>query len=141
MIVQTGKGFNFDVVARKLAANRRIIKIEAGAMAVSHFKGNFRAQGFVDQTVDPWQKRKVFSKKKTTRAILVKSGNLRSSIRVLGTPGDRVIIGTRGIRYAKRHNEGLVKMPKRQFVGNSRLLEGKIHKKIQNHIKNVWAQS
>jgi hypothetical protein len=138
MIKLTGKGFNFNEVARKLAANRRIIKVEAGGMAVKHFKGNFRAQGFIDEVLDPWQKRKAPSKKKTSRAILVKTGHLRNSIRVLGMPGDRVILGTRGIKYAKRHNEGLVKMPKRQFIGNSRLLEGRIHKLIDRQIRKAW---
>lgn len=141
MIKLEGKGFNLDIVARKLAANRRVIKVEAGGMAVKHFKGNFRAQGFVDETVDPWKARKAPEKRKGSRAILVKSGHLRNSIRVLGTPRDTVIIGTRGVKYAKRHNEGLSKMPKRQFVGNSRLLEGRIHKLIDRNIKRAWVQS
>ena len=53
-------------------------------------------------------------------------------------PGNRVIVGTRGMKYAKRHNEGL-KMPKRQFIGNSKQLEGKALKSIQRIFKKIWA--
>jgi phage gpG-like protein len=139
MIVQSGKGFNFTAVTRKLARARGQIKNDGGRLAVNHFKGNFRAQGFVDSTVDPWKKRKLGDKKhRTGRGILIDSGNLRNNIRVLGAPGNRVIIGTRGIKYARRHNEGLSKMPKRQFIGNSKILEGKIHKSINKHLNNIW---
>ena len=138
MIVQTGKGFNLNIPLRKLAGARSAAKNDIGRMAVNHFKGNFRAQGFVDNSVDPWKARKEKSKKKTSRGILIQSGNLRRSIQVLGMPGNRVIVGTRGMKYAKRHNEGL-KMPKRQFIGNSKQLEGKALKSIQRIFKKIWA--
>lgn len=139
MIFQSGKGFNFTAVSRKLARARVQIKNDGGRLAVNHFKGNFRLQGFLDSAVDPWKRRKLAdTKRRSGRGILIDTGTLKNNIRVLGAPGNRVIIGTRGIKYAKRHNEGLAKMPKRQFIGNSKILEGKIHKSINRHINKIW---
>jgi len=146
MIKLTGKGFNIDAVARKLATQRQAIKNDAGRMAVNHFKGSFRDQGFTDESTSPWKARKKDPKGKK-RGILVNRAILLRNIRVLGTPGDRVIMGTRGIKYARIHNEGLqgkafghtFRMPKRQFIGNSRKLEREIFKRVQNRINRAWA--
>lgn len=157
---QTGKGWNFDQVARKIAAQRQLIKNDIGRQSVNHFVGSFRNQGFTDETLNPWEEVKrrkqgekayKYAKKSSrTRGILVESGYLRRAIRVVGTPGEKVIIGTRGIKYAKIHNEGLrgrafgkygFKMPQRKFVGNSSKLERQIYKNLTNRLNKIWAQS
>lgn len=139
MIKQVGKGFNFDGIARKIAARRTAIKKDIGRQAVNQFKKNFRNQGFEDSTIDPWKARKSNYKSKG-RSILIKSGLLRRSIQILGMSGNTVVIGTKGIKYAKRHNSGLAGMQKRQFIGNSNKLENRIMKTINVHIKKVWEQ-
>ena len=47
-------------------------------------------------------------------------------------------IGSYGIPYAERHNKGLGGMPKRQFVGNSKVLNDKIQRKIKTEIKTIF---
>jgi phage gpG-like protein len=77
-----------------------------GQIAVREFVGMFRRQAFVDEagTSHAWPERKRKSKK-AGRAILVKSGRLRRSIRVMSRDGDSVTIGT-DVPYAQIHNEG-----------------------------------
>lgn len=141
-IKKTKGDFNFSKVRRKIAAQRMAIKTEMGVKAKNHFQANFRAQGFVDIGIDPWKQRKAQDKRnKKTRAILVQSGLLRRSIGILGMPGEKVIVGTRGVKYAKRHNEGLKGMPKRQFIGNSKKLENNIREAIIKRINRIWASS
>jgi phage gpG-like protein len=137
--------WNLGEVARKLATSRLAIKRDIGVLAVNQFKKNFRSQGFEDTSIDPWKARKKnYDKNKNqNRGILIGpgGGHLRKSIKILGMPGNNVIIGTSGIQYAKRHNSGLKGMPKRQFIGNSHKLETAMGKKIENHISKLWVQS
>ena len=66
---------------------------------------NFQAQGFWDASIERWPKRK--SKKDDKgRAILVKSGRLRRSIKVAATNWTRIRVGSYNVPYAKIHNEG-----------------------------------
>ena len=135
-----------------------------GGMAVTHFKENFRRQGFLAATVESWAKRNDSSwgkksKKKTERAILVKSGILKRSIRVVQEGTDFVKIGS-DVPYAQVHNEGFSgsvsqsvkpftrkgkpvkgysrtinqKIPKRQFMGYSQSLENDMEKVITERI-------
>ena len=75
-------------------------------MAINFYKDSFRRQGFISEnTVDKWKARKVEQKKGRRRAILVKSGALRRSIRVIRSGLGYVVVGT-DIAYARIHNEG-----------------------------------
>jgi phage gpG-like protein len=112
--------------------------IVIGNEAKNHFVNSFRLQGFEDKTVEKWKPRKKKEAKgrgskksaaeagtvrsvKAGRAILVKSGDLRRSIRreSINKASLKVVIGT-DVPYAKIHNEGFrgteyVK-PHRRFV-------------------------
>lgn len=76
----------------------------AGAEVVRFSVISFTRQGWLGNTFEAWPRRKVEQKGKG-RAILVKSGRLRRSIRVLRYTSDYVIIGT-DVPYARVHNEG-----------------------------------
>lgn len=75
----------------------------AGVEAVAFFKNRFRTQDWIDNTSQPWKDRKRQSS--TRRGILVNSGRLKRSIRVIRTSNDSVLIGT-DVPYAQIHNEG-----------------------------------
>lgn len=105
-----------------------------GNAAVKHFQDNFRAEGFVDQSVDKWVRRKRETKRSRGKKILQNTGRLRRSIKRLSTTFGRIVVGTRGVDYANIHNEGLGSMPKRQFVGNSKKLERKLKSRISKEI-------
>jgi phage gpG-like protein len=78
-------------------------------MAVNFSKERFRAQNWVDNLTEPWKPRGKNSWRKKAerpgRAILVKSGRLRRSIRVISITADRIVIGT-DVPYAQAHNYG-----------------------------------
>jgi len=129
--------------ARKIASHLKKYEAEIdsmvntmGVMAKNHFTANFRKQGFEDEAVQAWTPRK--KRERAGRAILVKSGRLRRSINFRKKGKWSVVIGT-DVPYAQRHNEGLNKMPKRQFIGYSGKLNRQIISEFSNKIKRIFA--
>lgn len=121
--------------------------ITLGNEAKNHFVGSFRLQGFEDRTVEKWPDRKK-KDKRAGRAILVKTGDLRRSIRreTLSKAKLEVVIAT-DLPYAKIHNEGgdgmawgkhPFKMPKRQFIGHSFKLNQRVKKIITNRLDKLF---
>lgn len=120
-----------------------------GVEAKNHFVGSFRNQGFTDNTLRRWKPRKreisgfgVSKRHGGSRAILVKSGDLRRSIRIVNKTINKVVIGS-DLPYAQIHNDGLYgmawgkhrfKMPKRQFIGHSRKLINKLKSDLDKKI-------
>ncbi len=75
----------------------------AGNAALNFYKDSWRRQGFIDTSFKRWPKRKKEGGSKD-RAILVKSGQLRRSLRLrVGTTWFEVYSE---VPYAKAHNEG-----------------------------------
>jgi phage gpG-like protein len=75
----------------------------------------------------------------TTRAILVKTGDLRRSI--IRNPANRAALSIKistDLVYAARHNNGLKKMPKRQFMGDSYNLNEKVKQVIVKRLDNIF---
>lgn len=102
-----GELSEYDALVRRMISTARTIPSRAATVAVNFTKARFRAQNWLDQTAEPWEKRK--RKKRETRAdkrnVLVKSGRLLRSIRKLSANSDRAIIGT-DVPYAQVHNDG-----------------------------------
>jgi phage gpG-like protein len=118
-----------------------------GVLAANHFTTSFRNQGFTDESLQAWQPRKRTERSRMgNRAILVKSGRLRRSIRSKRFGFLSVKIYT-DVLYAQIHNDGLMgrafgkhsfKMPKRQFIGYSGVLNRKIIAKMDVTIKRIF---
>ncbi len=115
---------------------------KVGEIAKNHFLDNFRKGGFVDRTLERWERLKDGTESRLTR-----SGKLKRSIRVKSARFARIVIGTTGVVYAAIHNFGLkglafgrsaFNMPKRQFIGNSRLMDRKIIREIDNEVKRIF---
>lgn len=154
--------FQLEKAVAQLAKEKRTMPRVIGNLAKRHFRRNFREQGFVDQAKDPWQE--VKRRKKGTRAwrlaakedpgartrrILTGKGStgLVTTINVQKASFDAIVVGTRGVKYAAIHNEGLegkawgkhkFKMPKRQFIGNSKKLEREIESYIVKELDKVF---
>ena len=112
--------------------------------AKNHFLQSFRDGGFTDRNLSKWKPRKVNTKNNIGRGILVKTGNLRRSIKVRYVSFDRVVIGSYGLVYAAVHNYGQragrgkgFKMPKRQFIGNSVQLENRMKKMVNSDFGKI----
>lgn len=132
---------------------------------------NFSKQRFVDQnwhdtTPEPWKPRSGKRRggvKRQSGAILVDSGRLKRSIRVISADSNRVVIGT-DVPYAEMHNEGLdgevnvrqhtrrsrkgrlytvrahtrrVHMSQRRFLGASQELTKQLEDLITTELKNA----
>jgi len=117
--------------------------------ALNFFGKSFRQGGFADKVFKRWPKRfKRLSRLRSSRTIkeaatLVKSGHLRGAWAVLSASFSKISVGTRGVRYARRHNEGLTdrlgrKMPKRKFIGKSTILERKLERRIVKEIDKTF---
>jgi phage gpG-like protein len=145
--------FNLKGAEKKARKALENAVVEIGNTAKNFFVENFRKQGFDDKSVQKWKPRKRTTYKTksgkvvddTTRAILVKTGDLRRSIiRVPNRSALNVKIQT-DLIYAKVHNDGLragrgkgFKMPKRQFMGDSYNLNEQVKKVIVKRLDKIF---
>jgi phage gpG-like protein len=87
---------------------------KAGVIMVAYSKDRFKYQNWIDVYPEKWQRRS--RKKQWTnkgkapnnqgRALLIQSGRLRRSIRIVSTTANSVTIGS-DVPYAAAHNDGL----------------------------------
>jgi phage gpG-like protein len=128
-----------------------------GNLALQHFNDNFQQQGFVDDTLQPWPPR--HDDGGQDRAILVKTGRLRRSLRISRLSTEEVVIGT-DVPYAKVHNEGgminvkahnrrskrgnefavrayIYKATQRKFIGASKQLDRKIENYFTDRVEAI----
>ena len=137
-----------------------------GTCAVNFSKQRFVQQNWHDTTPEPWKPRsrtRRGGERRQSGAILVDSGRLKRSIRVVSADSNRVIIDT-DVPYAEIHNEGLdgevsvrkhsrrsrkgrlhivkahkrrVHMPQRRFLGESQALATQLEELMIKEIKNA----
>jgi len=91
---------------------------------------NFEAQGYTDTNFTAWQPRK---DPKNDRKLLTKSGDLKRAATTARRSHQSVEF-ILNLPYAQPHNEGSDRMPKRQYIGRSVVLEKKVYDKIMNRI-------
>jgi len=140
------KGFDIKGMSRGERDFRRIAPKVVGRVALQHFlKGFGNGGGQTDAGKWPPRRResvKVKIKRGASYSffsdrLLFQTGDLFSSILVRNATMSLIRIATRGIPYARRHNEGLtdrrgIKMPKREFLGDSRKLDKEIYRTLGN---------
>ena len=142
-----------------------------GGEAVSFYKQSFKRQGWLDGSLERWPPRKLREAKgrsKGKRGLLIQSGKLRRSIRVVKATKTHVVVGT-DVPYAQIHNEGgrirqtvkvkahertskrgkrydvsehprrvNIVIPRRQFMGRSKSLDGLIEERLTKEIKRIF---
>jgi phage gpG-like protein len=120
---------------KKVVSALGVITKMMGTEALKHYNKSFIDQGFTDDTLVKWSPRKG---RASNRPILIKSGNLKNSLKILKISTLSVTVGSE-LYYADFHNEGIrSRLPKRQFVGFSSTLNNKIISKIGNIIENIF---
>lgn len=124
--------------AKLLRATQNLPKVLSNE-ALNWMKGNFQRQGFPDEQFESWPKRKGDSRK--GRAILVQTGTLRRSLRVITVSKNGFVIGS-DIRYAKAHNDGFngtvqVSSYTRNKYKSSKVGTGKLNKSGSERMKTV----
>ena len=153
---------NFTEKLKKLAKVRERLPQRAAVVAVNFSKERFVRKNWVDTSPQAWPQRK----RKDRGSLMIRSGRLKRSIRKLMVTMDFILIGT-DVPYAQIHNEGgsikktvpvrqherkssrgrakvkahsrnvNLKMPKRQFIGNSAILRRRIERLIERDIKGA----
>lgn len=86
------------------------LPVKAGNVAVNFALENFRKQGFLGHSFQPWRPRKNPNRwgqapVRNGRSLLVLTGRLRRSVRIFRTDFDGVLVGS-DVPYAATHNEG-----------------------------------
>lgn len=98
-----------EVEQRVRAAMKSLPRL-VGNEVVNFAKDNFRRQGFLGPSFEPWPKRKTVTKwgktpRNNGRALLIDTGALRRGTRVVQADWNEVKVGN-AVPYAKAHNEG-----------------------------------
>lgn len=112
---------NADIFHKKAKELHRVVNQvipkRAKNLGVQFFKSRFRAQGWLDESFQPWPKRKKADKKRPGRAILMDRGKLRNSIRgEVRNNGAEIVFGS-SEKHARIHNEGgTITHPARQRI-------------------------
>ena len=114
---------------------------KVGTLTVNFALDNFKRQGFLGSTLQPWRPRKKVNKKNRGRNILTLSGRGRRSIRILWASLDEVVVGS-DLPYMKAHNEGFrgtvtVKAHSRMKMTTERVGTGSFTKKGKERTKTV----
>lgn len=128
------------------SAIQRRIPLKVGNAGKSHFKENFRKGGFVNQNLNKWKPAKRIGRAKGAKGqygtLLSGRNYLYNSINYRVQPY-MVTIFT-NVPYAVVHNEGLragrgkgFKMPKRQFIGDSAVLNRQFSDIIDKELSNI----
>ena len=102
--------------------------------AVNWTKDNFSRQGFPTESFQSWPPRKD-NKKSAGRAILVKTGRLKRSVRMISTGPLRATFGTE-VPYARAQNDGFhgmvtVATHQRNKIGTIKMSTGKSNQKFK----------
>ncbi len=152
MSVKKVGSFKLKITKRLFKEQKRTLPIILGKEAKNFFLDSFRRMGFTDFNLRRWiPRRKRLPKGRTSPtqielATLIKTGTLRRSIRVNPATFNLTRIFT-NLKYAAIHNFGLrglafgknpFKMPERKFIGNSRVLEIRLEKRILREVNKVF---
>lgn len=121
----------WSIKLAKLKQVLRRLPRDVGNEALKWFIDNFRKQQSPEGQA--WKARKDGD---GSRALLVKSGRLRKSIRLTRITSNSFRIGTK-VEYGRYHNEGTGKIPQRQFLGKSAIMMRRLERMIKAKI--LWA--
>lgn len=130
-------------VIAKWNREKNELPVLLGNIAVNHFVQSFRNQGFLDESVSAWAPRK---KTDSGRATLVKTGNLRRSIRVAYATWGKISVIS-DTDYSHIHNYGGIgkawgkatfRMKQRRFMGFSHELNKKSLMEIRRRLGRVF---
>lgn len=147
--MSTKNKFEFDKVFEKLQQMKPKLPQEIAAIAQSSFVKNFNDESFFGKKWQQVQRRiegtKAYKYPKTkklsrrVKPILVGTGKLKREVNssIRQATFDEIKLGV-DLPYAGYINEGTEKMPQREFMGNSPILEKKIKDKIKKSISQIF---
>lgn len=139
-----GKGFELNKSKQKFGRFKQTAPKVIANNSLNWFLDGFRKKGGqTDASKGGWASRGPRKNESgRQRSNLTKRGDLKRDFQVLKANFGKIILGTRNIPYANRHNEGLTdrlgrKMPKREFAGDSKELNRENEKLLGNMLDKV----
>ena len=147
--MSTKNKFEFDKVFDKLQQMKPKLPQEIAAIAQSSFVKNFNDESFFGKKWQQVQRRQEGTKaykypktKKLSRRvkpILIGTGKLKREVNssIRQATFEEIRLGV-DLPYAAAQNEGTNKIPQREFMGNSPILEKKIKDKIKKSISQIF---
>jgi len=135
--------FDLNVKTKKFRQFKKDIPKVIAENSLNHFLEGFRQNGGkTDASKGGWDKRKPTAKRNEGRNILVDKGALRRDFQVIKAVWGAIVLGTKRIPYAIRHNEGTTdrlgrKMPQREFAGESKELNEKNIRLLEKKLNEV----
>lgn len=142
--------------ARKITQAQKEMYVAVNAMrsdikkeALQHYHMSFEKEGFTDRSFWHWTPLKRERKRYKSSKILTNTGRLKKSIKTFSNSSrDGFYVRfSSNVKYAKIHNEGLnglaygrhpFKMPKRMFMGYSKVLDRKLQALFDRRIKRIF---
>lgn len=142
-IQRVGKGFDLGGSLARFRLLKQTLPVKLANDSVNHFKEGFtKGGGKTDASIGGWKARKRSAPRNKGRALLVDTGALRRDIRPRDVSWNLIKIGagysSRTAKYASVHNRGLGKMPKREFIGESKVLRMKNRMRIKKEMFKVF---
>lgn len=132
--MSTSNKLSFDALEKADRHLKNNVPKIIGQRAERFFQLSFTKEGFTDKGFDKWSKRKKETRLSRGKKILSATGDLKNSIRVTKVSKNKVIVSSLGVSYADFHNSGQGQK-KRQFIGNSEVLERGLQKRIETEIR------
>lgn len=141
--------FGFNQIATEIRRKEPVILREIANMARNHYLNAFQKSSWEGKSWRQVQRRisgtaaykypKNKGLSRRTKPILVNKGTLRRAVNssVKGISGGKIYFRV-DLPYAKRHNEGLKGMPKRQFMGWSQQQSKEARKIIERNINRSF---
>lgn len=139
--LQFFKDFQKNIPRLERGIAKQILEVEARAQWAKHFK----LQAFEGETMEHWPERKKKDEEGKRRALLVKSGKLKTAASKSGRVVGKQVAFTIPLVYANVHNsddsedrkagrgDGFT-MPQRKFIGESPALDKRIEEKIRKYL-------
>ena len=136
-MIETAEYFN---MLNRVTNAIKTLPRRAASLAVTFSKQRFRDQAWVDNNTDTWKKRAPGrtkeSRKRQGRAVLVDSGRLRRSIRVVSVTDYRAVIGS-DAPYARAHNDGFRGRVSQSVRSHTRMSRKKRPVRVSAHSRTI----
>lgn len=135
--MSTSNELNFDQLFKAHEHLKRKVPKIIGERARRFFELSFKREGFTDTSFVKWARREKETSLSTGKKVLSDTGQLANSIRRSKTTAKKVVVSSRGIFYANFHNNPAGGATQRQFMGNSKVLEKGLQKRIEKELKDI----
>lgn len=131
--------FEFENIVAKLEKAKVDLPKLVASDIRNYFVNSFKQQGWAGtKWKDVKRRQKETQTARDKKPILIQSGRLRRAVNesIRKTTWQEIVLGI-DVEYGAKHNEGTDGMPKRQFMGESKELNAKIHERIEKEIKKI----